>query len=128
MSILFDNPLKVLSAFVCVLVVVGLFKRTSRRTHVTMMVSALLIDLGMVLYLEITRHVVESVPTREMSGLLLFHIALSVVVLSLYGVQLYTGIKKKLKGLPCPLHKRTAVFFVMTRFGNFVTSILVMQQ
>jgi uncharacterized membrane protein YozB (DUF420 family) len=128
MSLILENPLKILSALVCILVVVGLFKRTKRRTHITMMASALTIDLGIVLYLEITRHVVESVPSRDPSGLLLFHIALSVVVLVLYGVQVYTGITRKLKNLPCPLHKKAAVLFVITRFGNLITSIIVMQQ
>lgn len=128
MFVILDHPLKLLSAFVCVLVVVGLLKRTERKTHIAMMISALAIDLGLVLYLELKRGVVESIPGRELSGLLIFHIALSVVVLGLYGVQLYTGIKKKLKGLPCPTHKRAAIAFVITRFGNLITSVLVMQQ
>ncbi len=127
MSVIFENPLKALSALVCVLVVVGLLKRTKRRTHVTMMVSAFTIDVGIVLYLEITRHVVESAASREMSGLLIFHIFLSVVVLCLYGLQIYTGVTKKLKNAPCPLHKKSAVLFVITRLGNLITSIIVMQ-
>ena len=127
MFLILEHPLKILSAFVCVLIVVGLLKRRQRKTHITMMVSALVIDLGLVLYLELKRGVVESVPGREPTPLLYFHIALSLVVLILYGVQVFTGVKKKLKGLPCPLHKKAAVLLVITRLGNLITSYLVMQ-
>ena len=127
MFLILEHPLKILSAFVCVLIVVGLLKRRQRKTHITMMVSALVIDLGLVLYLELERGVVESVPGREPTPLLYFHIALSLVVLILYGVQVFTGVKKKLKGLPCPLHKKAAVLLVITRLGNLITSYLVMQ-
>lgn len=128
MSVILEHPLKILSAFVCVLVVLGVFNRRRRKIHIPMMLSALTIDLGIVLYLELKRGVVESIPGREPSPLLYFHIALSVVVLMLYSFQVYTGIKKKLKGLPCPAHKKAAVMFVTARLGNFVTSILVMHQ
>ena len=50
------------------------------------MLSALTIDLGLVRYLEITRVVVESIPGRTMTPLLLIHMTLSTMVLILYGV------------------------------------------
>ena len=119
-----NHPIKAISAFVCVLLVIGYVNRTKKKLHISMMLSALAIDLGIVLYLELTRQVVESVATRDMSPLLIFHICLSTVVLILYGVQVYTGIKN-VKGKRSTVHPKTAIIFLITRFGNLITSYLV---
>ena len=119
-----NHPLKALSTFACLLIVIGFVNRSRKKVHIPMMVSALAIDVGIVLYLELTRQVVESVATRDMSPLLIFHIFLSVAVLILYGVQVYTGIKNA-KGQRSSVHPKTAIVFLVARFGNLITSYLV---
>ncbi|RME36448.1 MAG: hypothetical protein D6788_11565 [Planctomycetota bacterium] len=116
--------LKALSAFVCVILVVGYCNRRRRSVHVPLMISALVIDLSMVLYLEITRAVVETIPKRPLTPLLIVHIILSVIVLVLYGVQVVTG-RKKWKHRPSILHGKVALWFLGLRFGNLITSILL---
>jgi uncharacterized membrane protein YozB (DUF420 family) len=123
-SILAAHPLKFLSAFVCVLIVVGLLNRRRKRMHIPLMLSALIIDLSMVLYLEIRRGVVESIPGRPMTPLLIVHIIISVTVLVLYGIQVYTGIQNA-KGRRSAWHPRVAPTFVVLRFANLVTSWLI---
>ncbi len=124
MEMISAHPLKVLSAFVCILIVVGLIYRRRRRIHIPLMLSALAIDLGIVLYLEIRRGVVESIPSREMTPLLIFHIIVSVIVLILYGVQVYTGIQNA-KGRRSNWHRVSGISFVVLRFANLITSWIV---
>lgn len=123
-SILAAHPLKFLSAFVCVLIVVGLLNRRRKRVHIPLMLSALIIDLSMVLYLEIRRGVVESIPHRPMTPLLIVHIIISVTVLVLYGIQVYTGIQNA-KGRRSAWHPRVGATFVVLRFANLVTSWMI---
>ena len=123
-SIVWAHPLKLLSAFVCVLIVVGLFNRRRRRVHIPLMLSAFAIDLGIVLYLEIRRGVIESIPHRPMTPLLFIHILISVAVLVLYGIQVYSGIQNA-KGRRSALHPKTAKVFVVLRFANLVTSWMI---
>jgi len=119
-----QHPLKLLSVLVCVLLVVGVLNRRHRRVHIPMMFSAFLIDLGMVLYLEIRRGVVESIPGRPMTPLLIIHISISTLVLVLYGAQIYTGIQNA-KGRRSAWHPKVAVAFLALRFGNLFTSFMI---
>ena len=116
--------LQYLSCFVCVILFVGFANRRKRCLHISMMVTALVIDLGMVLYLELGRGVVESIPGRTMSALLIFHICLSVVVLALYGVQVVSGVRKT-KGRGSSVHRKVAYWFLAARVGNLLTSVAV---
>ncbi len=123
-TLLTQHPLKLVSVLVCVILVIGVLKRRKPRVHIPLMVSAFLIDLTMVIYLEVRRGVVESIPGREMTTLLIVHICLSTVVLILYGVQIATGLKNA-RGNRRPWHRKAAVAFLITRFGNLITSFLI---
>lgn len=116
--------LQLLSCFVCFILTVGFFNRRRKRIHIPLMVSALIIDLGMVVYLEVTRAVIESVPGRGVTPLLWFHIALSLFVLLLYGMQVWTGIRKA-RGITSERHRPMGYTLLVTRYGNLITSILV---
>ncbi len=118
------RPLTWISAFVCVLIVLGVLNRRRKKVHIPLMVSALAIDLGIVLYLELTRALIESIPNRPMTGLLIFHITLSCIVLALYGCQVYTGIKNA-RGQRSAWHARIPIWFILARFGNLITSYFV---
>ena len=113
-----------LSIFVCVMLATGVLFRRRRRVHIPLMLTAFAIDLGIVLYLEIARHVIESLVDRPMTVLLVVHILLSVLVLVLYVVQVVTGIKKA-RGKPVAAHLKVAVVFMICRFGNLATSMMV---
>lgn len=90
-----------------------------------LMISAISIDVGIVLYLEIARGVVESIPKRPMTPLLVVHILLSVLVLVMYGVQVYGGINNA-RGRRSVAHRKMMPWLLVTRFGNLVTSFFVM--
>lgn len=118
------NALNILSIVVCVLLLLGYANRRRRVVHITIMVTALVVDLAMVLFLELTRGVIESLPGRTMTPLLAVHILISVVVLVLYTIQVVTGIKKA-RGGPGPLHGKMPLWVLLARFGNLITSFLV---
>ena len=118
------TPLAYVNFLVVVIVVVGVLNRRTRRIHIPLMLGALCIDLAMVLYLEITRHVVETLPGREMTPLLVIHVLISVVVLVLYGVQVTTGIKNA-RGKRTTVHRKGMIWFVLFRVGNAITSVLI---
>ncbi len=111
--------LKLISAFVCVLLVVGLLARRHKTGHISLMVSAFVIDLGLVLYLELARGVVESVP-EKMSPLLAFHLVLSTIVLGLYVGQIVTGLRNA-RGQRSGWHAKVALVLLVCRIGNLIT-------
>lgn len=119
-----NHPLKALSVLVCVMLVVGVLYRRNRRVHIPLMLSAFLIDLGMVLYLEIRRGVIESIPGRPMTPLLIVHISISTIVLVLYGLQIYSGIQNA-KGRRKPWHAKVGATFLVLRLGNLATSFMI---
>ncbi|MGD2109182.1 MAG: hypothetical protein PVI86_07295 [Phycisphaerae bacterium] len=121
------TPLTLLNFVVVAIVIAGVLARRKPRVHVPLMCSALVIDVAMVLYLELTRAVVETLPARPMTPLLAIHIVISVLVLVLYGVQVATGIGN-LRGRRSNVHRRVMIWFLLMRVGNAVTSVLVMQQ
>ncbi|MFN8615342.1 MAG: hypothetical protein U0003_05480 [Vampirovibrionales bacterium] len=115
----------VLSTLVLVLIALGLKHRRVPGKHIPLMLSALLIDVGMVLWLEWHRQAVEQV-VEGVSGLLLFHVCVSTLVVVLYIGLLITGIRQA-KGiaLSTQWHRWMAIAFVVGRLINYVTSFFV---
>ena len=116
--------IRLLSVLVFVLLLCGVVARHRKLAHISLMGTAMAIDVGLVLYLEFARAVVERVATEPISNLMLVHILLSVVVLVLYGVQVYTGIANA-KGRRSRTHGRTMPWLLLTRLGSLVTSFFV---
>ncbi|MEK7732093.1 MAG: DUF420 domain-containing protein [Planctomycetota bacterium] len=123
-ELLSSHPLKLLSVLVCLILVIGVLNRRRKRIHIPLMLSAMAIDVGMVLYLEIRRGVVESIPQRPMTPLLVIHITISVLVLILYGVQVVTGYRNA-KGRRSTWHPRIAALLLPLRFANLITSFMI---
>src|SRR5262249_11145139 len=100
------------------------------RVHMPCMVSAFALDLGLVLYIELTRHAIAAVGKAVQRplphGLLLFHVAVSLLVLVLYGLQLWLG-SSLFKGREDrrTLHRNLGIRFVVFRLTNYVTSMFV---
>lgn len=118
------NPIHYLSLIVCILLVVGAMNRRRKRIHIPIMLSAIVIDLGMVLYIELTRGAVKQA-SAKMGPLMIVHIVISCGVLVLYGMQIWTGIRKAL-GVSTGLHRRVMIPLISLRILNFLTSVMVM--
>jgi hypothetical protein len=94
------------------------------------MAAAFIIDLGLLLYIEFTRHAVETLEktlqTPYHSGLLFFHVGVSALTLILYFVQIGTGIALA-RNLPInrAFHRLAALVFVTCRLLNYITSFFV---
>ncbi|MCH8148201.1 MAG: hypothetical protein IH987_09460 [Planctomycetes bacterium] len=116
--------IRVLSVTVFCMLLIGVACRRRKRLHMSLMISAITIDLGIVLYLEIARGVVESIPKRPMTSLLFVHILLSVTVIVMYGVQVYGGIQNA-RGNRSVAHRKLMPWLLLIRFGNLVTSFFV---
>ena len=123
-ELLSTHPLKLLSVVVCAILVIGVLNRRRRRIHIPLMLTAMAIDVGMVLYLEIRRGVVESIPKRPMTPLLAVHVTISVLVLILYGVQIVTGYRNA-KGRRSTWHPRFAALLLPLRCVNLITSFMI---
>ena len=118
------HPIHYLSLIVCILLVVGVMNRRRKRIHIPIMLSAIVIDLGMVLYIELTRGAVKQAAAK-MGPLMIVHIIISCGVLVLYGMQVWTGIRKA-RGATSGVHRRVMIPLISLRILNFLTSIMVM--
>jgi uncharacterized membrane protein YozB (DUF420 family) len=123
------------STLILIIIGVGwLFRRNARR-HIPCMALAFLLDLGLLLYIEGTRHAINTVATGlktpESHGLLLFHVTMSLLVLLLYLAQITSGVLLY-RGRPgfSPVsvrnfHRFSAMAFLLFRGANYVTSFFV---
>lgn len=125
------TPLKAISIFVFIILVVGFAYRRRRKVHVPLMLSAFAIDMGLVAYIEFNRKAIktaQSIITSDANAgpgpLMTIHIIMSVIVVLLYFWQIYTGIGK-LRGRRNASHPYTGITFLLLRFGNLVTSFMV---
>ncbi len=114
------------SSLVVVVVALGLWYRHRRpQLHLRLMISAFVIDLLLVLYIEISRHAVEKVASR-VSPLLWFHAGVSVGVLLCYVAMILLG-RGVLAGQATSRkwHFGVGMTFVALRSLNYVTSYMV---
>jgi hypothetical protein len=101
----------------------GVYYRRFHAFHITIMLSALLADLILLLIVELQNDAVRQ--AVETTGLLLgFHIAVSLIFLACYGLLIRTGFAK-LKGKPAPLHRTYAFIFLFCRSMNCLTSFML---
>lgn len=102
----------------------GVAVHANRRLHARVMTSCFVADLIMVLLIEVQRHAIEQAvgPT---SGLMKFHIAVSVAAVVLWVFQIVTG-RGILQGKPrLRRHKLQAWAFLACRSTNVVTAFMV---
>ena len=117
--------LHVFSILAMALVGAGLYFRRRRPSiHWKLMIAAFVVDVSLVLYIEFARHAVEQLPTAR--PLILFHAAISVLVLIFYLVLFGLG-SRLLKGRfeNRKAHRNAGIMFVALRTVNLVTSFLV---
>lgn len=106
-------------AWLCL--VLGYLARRKRSRHVPLVVAGIGADLGLVLYLQITREAVQTAVSFSLSPLEQIHILFSTLALVLYFPVLYLGIQlirgQKTSRL---LHKRFAVTALIFRTLGFL--------
>ncbi len=133
--------LHAISTLVLLMLAVGIYFRRRREIHMKLMTSAFAIDLALVLYIELTRHAVETVATQT-KPLLWFHATVSTSVLVLYVVMFALG--RRLAAAPAAnavtsagpiatghlsqtrnLHRNLGMAFCALRVLNYVTAFMV---
>lgn len=115
--------LKLFSILACVALLVGYAYRRRPRVHVPLMVTAFVVDMAIVAYIEIDR---DAIATAEahMSPLMVVHIAISVAVILLYFGQIASGIRN-VRGKRSRWHRLAGPSLILLRLGNLVTSFMV---
>ena len=117
--------LHIASTVVQFLVVAGVLTRKTPRIHLRFMVTAFLVDFGLVLYIETTRHAVEQFVAGP-SPLLWFHAGVSLLVLMAYIGQFMLG-RRMLAGVLTNrrTHIAMGIAFCSLRSINYVTSFML---
>lgn len=118
--------LHAISTLVIVLLIAGIWIRSRNRAwHWRLMIAAFVIDVGLVLYIEFTRHAVETV-VSEVSPFIWFHATVSTAVILLYLVMFALGRKLVVGQQQLRLtHRNVAIMFCACRGVNYVTSYWV---
>jgi len=119
-----------ISTCVLIIIAVGLCFRHRPKVHIPCMLTAFSLDVGLVLYIELNRHAIETVSQVVQRsfphGLLLFHVVMSVLVLILYVLMLRLGLGllKGQENLRLK-HRYLGCAFAVCRLANYVTSFFV---
>lgn len=119
-----------ISTLSVLLIAAGLvaLKRGQIRSHAWLMTTAFVVDVCLVLYIEVHKGALAQADqaARQLQGLLLFHVVISVAAMGLHLMQLVLG-WRMLAGKPSPrwLHRWGGVMFCVFRLGNYVTSFMV---
>ncbi|HEX8913086.1 MAG TPA: hypothetical protein VF796_12050 [Humisphaera sp.] len=117
--------LHLISTIVILLVAAGLYFRRDRRVHVPLMVTAFLTDLGLVLYIELSRGAVAKVATGS-RWLLWVHAAISLGVLACYVAMFVLG--RRVNGgahASRRAHRNVGMTFVALRGLNYATALML---
>ena len=117
--------LHAISTVVLLLIAAGVYYRKQTRVHLRLMLTAFVIDVSLVVYIEITRHAVEKV--LHHTGLLLwFHVVVSVAVLIAYVAQIQLG-RQILNGFVASRarHFKLGLTFCALRLINYITSFMI---
>lgn len=107
------------------LLVLGLALRRDRTKHPPIMVTAFVLDLVLVLYLELTRGAIDRA-TQLVSQLLTVHVSFAVsalvlnIALLVTGYRIYTG-----KAAGFTTHRRLACAFMACRVATFLTAFVI---
>lgn len=112
------------SFLVLSLILIGVYLRRKRKTHVKIMLSAITWDILLVLQIELNRGAVEKAAKAVSNTMMLnIHVSLAVLTVLFYFAMLYTG-KKFLGGANeiRPLHKKLGWTTVTLRILTFITS------
>jgi uncharacterized membrane protein YozB (DUF420 family) len=120
------------STLAVALIALGWKFRRRAKPHMALMGAAFLVDFCLLLYIEITRHAINTLNTDIHSnpashGLLFFHVSMSLVMLVLYIAQIASGIALYKTNSPAKrrFHAVCGLLFVVCRLANYITSYFV---
>lgn len=122
--------LHVISTLAVFLIYLGWCFRKRAEVHMPLMMAAFATDIGLLLYIEWTRHAIATVEhdIRTAAGewLLYFHIVVSGLMIVLYVFQIVSGFRL-LNGhsLSRNIHRNGSYAFLVCRALNYVTSYFV---
>jgi hypothetical protein len=118
--------LHLLSTVVLLLIGTGLWLRHRRPDlHLRLMTAAFVCDMILLVYIEATRHAIETVALRG-NRIIWFHAAISTLVVITYVAQIAVG-RRMLTGAVTPrrVHAILGITFATLRSLNYVTSYMV---
>ena len=117
------TPYMYIATLAWLFLVSGYLSRKRRRAHVTLGLTGIFLDIALVVYLQVTRHAVQTAAAFTLKGLQQMHIGVSTVALVLYfpvlllGMNLFHDSKNlRLRAL----HKRIAVTALIFRTLGFL--------
>jgi len=117
--------LKIISIGIVILLFYGLTQRFRPRIHIPVMLSAFVLDVGLVLYIELSRDATgTAMGWDDLPGIMQIHIFLSTMTVVMYLVQIVSGFIRYRKG-GMPYHKHTGILFMVFRLGNLLTSFMI---
>lgn len=120
----FTVTMNAANVVVFALILYGVAVHARRQLHARVMTAAFILDVVMVLLIELNRKAIAQAIAPS-SGLMKFHIAVSVGALVLWVFQLVTG-RQILRGRPrLRRHKIQAWAFLSCRATNLVTAFMV---
>ncbi len=107
------------------LLIYGLTQRFRPKIHIPIMLSAFVLDVGLVLYIELTREATsQALGWGDLPAIMQIHIILSMMTLVMYLVQIVSGFIRWKKG-GMRYHKHTGILFMAFRLGNLITSFMI---
>lgn len=92
----FVTPYMIAATVAYSAMVAGVLNRKNQKTHTRFMGSAILLDLGIVLSLEVQRHAIKTAIGFSLSPLQQCHIGASTIAVALYFPVIYFGLKRYL--------------------------------
>lgn len=104
------------------LLVVGWTQHRDRRRHLALVLPGMALDLGLVLYLEFTRSVIEKTMTTRYDALETIHIATSAAAVALYVPTIVLGVRLMAGNTSAGVrlwHRRSAVAALALRTVGF---------
>jgi hypothetical protein len=120
----FALAMNVVNVLIFLAILWGVAIHARRTLHARIMVTCFVADVLMVLVIELTRHAIEQA-VASTSGLMRFHIAVSVAALLLWVPQIITG-RAILRGKPrLRRHRLQAWAFLLFRATNVLTAFFV---
>jgi uncharacterized membrane protein YozB (DUF420 family) len=112
------------STAVLVLIFSGLAVRRRRRAHIPVMLSAFVLDMASVVWLQVQRRAVQTA-VNEMTPILAVHVGLAVGTILLYLFMIATGWRLAARDAGRGAHRAGAVLFLACRVGTWATSFFV---
>lgn len=117
------SPLMIIASVSWILLSLGLILRSNRKIHVSCMLSGIVLDLGIVAYIQVTKNAVNNVLHNSIDLLPLLHIGTSTIAVILYFPVLYLGFSL-LKGprniTTVNAHKKVALTAFFFRTLGFI--------